>query len=283
MAVDKLVDSTQLNTDLTSVANAIRTKGGTSGQLAFPAGFVSAVEAIPAGGGISWEDFSKACKALKLEGAVQGLLPSEITIDTENLSYFSVPVDWNIDSGLRTLTIKCTKPINFTGDSIALSGSGINITMMRNRGIKKIIFTNDIKLQGSLNSFFIYMYDLEEIYGDFDFTDVPSWTYGSWFIAVRKLTRIRLKENTAATISTIDFSALNALDNDSLISIANGLGAVESGHTLKLESTPKSRLMQIVGTVTLDPTETYHIFTESVSGSVTLQDFITTTKGWTIA
>ena len=33
-------------TDLTSVANAIRTKGGTSGTLAFPNGFISAVEAI---------------------------------------------------------------------------------------------------------------------------------------------------------------------------------------------------------------------------------------------
>lgn len=35
--------------DLTSVANAIRTKGGTSEQLAFPVGFVSAVEAIETG------------------------------------------------------------------------------------------------------------------------------------------------------------------------------------------------------------------------------------------
>lgn len=52
MAVDKLVDSTQLDNDLTSVANAIRTKGGTSAQLAFPDGFVSAVEAIPTGGNI---------------------------------------------------------------------------------------------------------------------------------------------------------------------------------------------------------------------------------------
>lgn len=51
MAVDKLVDSTQLDADLTSVANAIRTKGGTSAQLAFPAGFVSAIGAIPTGGG----------------------------------------------------------------------------------------------------------------------------------------------------------------------------------------------------------------------------------------
>jgi hypothetical protein len=51
MAVDKLVDSTQLDADLTSVANAIRTKGGTSAQLAFPTGFVDAIDAIPTGGG----------------------------------------------------------------------------------------------------------------------------------------------------------------------------------------------------------------------------------------
>jgi hypothetical protein len=54
MALDKLVDSTQLDTDLTSVADAIRTKGGTSAQLAFPADFVSAINDI-SGGGITPE------------------------------------------------------------------------------------------------------------------------------------------------------------------------------------------------------------------------------------
>lgn len=51
MSVDKLVDSTQLDADLTSVANAIRTKDGTSASLAFPAGFVQAIADIPSGGG----------------------------------------------------------------------------------------------------------------------------------------------------------------------------------------------------------------------------------------
>ena len=55
MAVDKLVDSTQLDADLTSVANAIRTKGGTSASLAFPAGFVDAIDAIETGGGADWD------------------------------------------------------------------------------------------------------------------------------------------------------------------------------------------------------------------------------------
>lgn len=43
------------DTDLTSVANAIRTKGGTSASLAFPADFVSAIAAIPSGGGGDYE------------------------------------------------------------------------------------------------------------------------------------------------------------------------------------------------------------------------------------
>lgn len=39
------------DTDLTSVADAIRAKSGGSTQLAFPAGFVSEIQAIPSGGG----------------------------------------------------------------------------------------------------------------------------------------------------------------------------------------------------------------------------------------
>ena len=35
------------DTELTSVANAIRTKGGTSASLAYPTGFVSAIQALP--------------------------------------------------------------------------------------------------------------------------------------------------------------------------------------------------------------------------------------------
>ena len=48
---DKLVDSTQLDSDLTAVANAIRTKTGGSGQLSFPSGFVSGIGGINGGGG----------------------------------------------------------------------------------------------------------------------------------------------------------------------------------------------------------------------------------------
>ena len=45
--------------DLVSVANAIRVKGGTSEALVFPDGFVSAVQAIQAGGGAVQPDWSQ--------------------------------------------------------------------------------------------------------------------------------------------------------------------------------------------------------------------------------
>lgn len=123
MAVDKLVDSAQLDADLTSVANAIRTKGETSASLAFPNGFVSAINAIPTGGGGSTElkmgvlrpdaeliqtytddslvnadlgieipAYSTTAKSLR---ATTNLSPT-ITVDFANYDYFVL---------LRTLTI----------------------------------------------------------------------------------------------------------------------------------------------------------------------------------
>ena len=51
MAIDKAVDSAALESDLTSVANAIRAKTGGSDSLAFPAGMVEAIAGIASGGG----------------------------------------------------------------------------------------------------------------------------------------------------------------------------------------------------------------------------------------
>ena len=62
MALDKLVDSAQLDGDLTSVANAIRSKGGTSAQLSFPSGMVSAIDAIPTKQAVSWNQCPQAVR-----------------------------------------------------------------------------------------------------------------------------------------------------------------------------------------------------------------------------
>lgn len=64
--------------DLTSVANAIRAKSGGSSQLAFPAGFVSEIQAIPSGGGLQWELIGETTIAL----AEYTNTTTEETIDT---------------------------------------------------------------------------------------------------------------------------------------------------------------------------------------------------------
>jgi hypothetical protein len=49
MAFDKVIDSAQLEADLTTVADAIRTKGETTEPLAFPDGYKTAIESIETG------------------------------------------------------------------------------------------------------------------------------------------------------------------------------------------------------------------------------------------
>ena len=51
-----MADYRATSAEITAVADAIRTKGSTSSPLAWPNGFVSAVQAIPTGGGSGKED-----------------------------------------------------------------------------------------------------------------------------------------------------------------------------------------------------------------------------------
>ena len=51
-----MADYLTTDTELASIAGAIRTKGGTSAQLTYPAGFVSAINALPSGGGATWTE-----------------------------------------------------------------------------------------------------------------------------------------------------------------------------------------------------------------------------------
>lgn len=62
MANYKVVDADQLDADLGTVADAIRSKGGTSEELAFPNGFVNAVQNIQTGGGLDTSDANAVAK-----------------------------------------------------------------------------------------------------------------------------------------------------------------------------------------------------------------------------
>lgn len=74
------------------------------------------------------------------------------------------------------------------------------------------------------------------------------------------------------------------LTDDSLLQIANALCSTYTS-VLTLHATPKAKLSTITGTVSqvTDDTGTYDFFTADENGTVTLLDFITNTKGWTVA
>ena len=76
---------------------------------------------------------------------------------------------------------------------------------------------------------------------------------------------------------SISFSESSMLTDESLINIANALDSSAVGETLKLNATPKARCNAIVGTVADDD------FSADTAGTITLADFITNTKGWTLA
>ena len=79
MALDKLVDSAALDANLTSVANAIRAKGGISGPMAFPTGFVAAVEAIPKKETVSWHQCPEMVRSY-LAAAAAAYSDPDVTI-----------------------------------------------------------------------------------------------------------------------------------------------------------------------------------------------------------
>jgi len=143
MAVDKLVDSTQLDADLTSVANAIRTKGGTSEQLEFPDDFVDAIGDIQTGDGYSQNDIAMATDTYKrgrLNGDwdVTGPYIPEWALSHTNISKIKVtfPANAGISgyltgdrafsrSSFKEIYIKVLKPSgNYLSNSYIFQGCG---------------------------------------------------------------------------------------------------------------------------------------------------------------
>lgn len=82
----------------------------------------------------------------------------------------------------------------------------------------------------------------------------------------------------------LGLSTCSKLSNESLVSIANALQTGTTA-TLTLHATAKTNCASITGTVSsvTEDEVTYDFFTADANGTVTLTDFITTTKGWTLA
>lgn len=102
MAVDKAIDSTEFDSKLTTVADAIRTAGGTTATMSFPTGMVDAISSLSSGGG-GTEELSALLK-------IFGCSDYEISVVQEDASYriqrINIPINnETLKSSLRLILI----------------------------------------------------------------------------------------------------------------------------------------------------------------------------------
>ena len=148
--------------------------------------------------------------------------------------------------------------------------------------VKEARITGDLSGVTTYQYLFHYTNNIRKVDAELDFsscTTANSVNIGNG--GGTTLTYLRYKANTLSISQNL--SSQRVLDEDSLVSIANGLNESATGQTLTLYSTRKDLCDSIMGTVAMDGTNTYHVFTRDAGGSVSLSDFITTTKGWTLA
>lgn len=109
MAIDKAIDSTEFDSKLTSVADAIRTAGGTTATMSFPTGMVDAISSLSSGGG-GTEELSAL---LKIFGCSEYEISVVQKLDTGTAGpCIHVPItSENLKSSLRLIFIPGTNSL----------------------------------------------------------------------------------------------------------------------------------------------------------------------------
>jgi hypothetical protein len=104
------------------------------------------------------------------------------------------------------------------------------------------------------------------------------------FYGSSKLEEFRFVPNSMKQNQTYQLGQSSHLSDDTLVSIANGM-ADNTTKVVTLHATPAARLSNIMGAVSqvTESEITYDIFTKDPNGTVTLLNFITQTKGWTVS
>lgn len=136
--------------------------------------------------------------------------------------------------------------------------------------LKKVIFTN-----GFIPRNPSYMFDsswVETVIGEIDCTNVNN---GRLFSNATKIKDITLKPNTWKSTEAIVFSS-NVLTDASLVTIANVLSTASTVKTLTHASTAKARCSTLMGN------NVDGLFVADENGAMSLADFITNVKGWTL-
>lgn len=255
MAGTPLTDSIEA---LTTYAN--QTTGASDTNLS------DAVYTLAQGYGGGGFDDLKYC--IRLRDAFNGLTLTEIDLDLSEFHNLVSMQGMFTSSNIQTVKIR-----NF--DSTA---TNINLTDMFYYTLNNISRIEFIDCHFSpQNCLEMCLYcGVQEIIGEFDLTNTTN--VNAMFSNATRLKEVRFKANTIK----IDFigstiSACSLLSDESLVSIANGLNPNVTGKSILFHTTPKARCSTLMGA------NDNGTFVASASGTLSLADFITTVKGWTLA
>ena len=235
MADYKVIDAEKLEADLTTVAYAIRVKGGTTEKLEFPQGMADAVSAIQSGGGEAVANpFEYVTNMNELYRGCIFPNNHELIINAPNFL-----------EGMDRI-IRYSKGLK----SIKLIGNTNNNTVSMQYGFQQymnetLLETVDFSEWGNGevkvtygNSAFSGDSKLITINGVFDFTNTVN--INGMFDECRALENIKFKENTIKLSLGLRSSGL--LSDASIQSIIDGLATVETTQTLALHADVKAKL-----------------------------------------
>lgn len=268
-----LVSKTLLDNGLKEVADAIRQSGGTTAKLSFPTGMVTAVSGIKAAPW--WIDkmvnapylFQRVTLPEKCEFDFSFLPVSEDTqVNMTNLFSFAkgvkeitvtFPFSKKICIGYIFYGAATVEKVVFKGEFDFTQNPGGGIL----GGLAAFSMCSNLKTIESTATF-----------GGKEFLRKEATAYNPFYNCA-KLVDVRFTPNSAQQDWVFKWSP--ALSDETLVSAANALTV--GSYTLTLHATAAARCAEITGTVSDGA------FTASSSGTTTLVDFITTTKGWSLA
>lgn len=122
-----MADYKVTDAELTSIANAIRTKGGTQAQLEWPTGFVSAVQEIPTGGGSDFDPNYSCLYSYYVTKSVNSLYPSASESYTVTTAGKYIAINYIINGEASTKAIEnsiSTSGVVIAQDTVAHNYSG---------------------------------------------------------------------------------------------------------------------------------------------------------------
>jgi hypothetical protein len=248
---------------LVSVADAIRTKGGTTEELQFPQGFVSAVNAIESGGGGA-EEIENIIDASGVLDSTDGTVTEKVEqlIDKAeqtrlwDLVVFKNSAFQNQNSPFMNWAEKTIPKINFgeittliysfSNSNVEYIDYYINSKKATNfnscfSNCKKLVWLVGVDTSSATycTEIFQNCTSLESITEPFDVSKITS--FNKAFNGCEKLKEIRF---VAETIRVSIAFVSPVLSAESIQSIIDGLATVETAQTLTLHADVKAKLTQ---------------------------------------